>query len=128
MIFIGGVRRCCGQRLDAWGPQAGMHRLSHIGYSSYRLTLTHGESGFWKCANTWLAGHTLARLSLCFMPRHFLVSYCLLLCLILDIMKICMDFSPYSVFPSFDIPEMVDQQHSWNSLVIDTYLLHFNEM
>jgi hypothetical protein len=27
----------------------------------------------------------------------------------LDIMKICMDFGPYDAFPSFDVPEMVDQ-------------------
>jgi hypothetical protein len=61
MLFIGGVRRCCGQRLDAGGPLdrpagqvSSLHHLSHIRYSSYRLTLTHGENGFWKCANTWL--------------------------------------------------------------------------
>jgi hypothetical protein len=33
-----------------------------------------------------------------------------------------MDFGPYDVFPSSDVPEMVDQQNSWNSLVIGTYL------
>jgi hypothetical protein len=69
VVFIG-VRRCCGRRLGAWGPLDrpvshatwsggqiySLHQLSHIGYSSYRLTLTHGEDKFWKCANTWLAG------------------------------------------------------------------------
>jgi hypothetical protein len=25
----------------------------------------------------WSAGHTLARLSPCFVPRHFLMSFCL---------------------------------------------------
>jgi hypothetical protein len=35
-----------------------------------------------------------------------------------------MDFGPYDAFPSFDVPEMVDQQNSWNSLVIVTNLLH----
>jgi hypothetical protein len=44
------------------------------------------------------------------MPHHFLVSYCLWLCLILDIIKICMDFGPHGAFPSSDAPEMVDQQ------------------
>jgi hypothetical protein len=39
-------------------------------------------------------------------------------------MKICMDFGPHGAFPSFDVPEMVDQQNSWNSLVISTYLLY----
>jgi hypothetical protein len=41
----------------------------------------------------------------------------------LDIMKICMDFCPYNAFPSSDVPEMVNQQNSWNSLVISIYLL-----
>jgi hypothetical protein len=27
-----------------------------LGYSSYHLTLTRCENGFWKCAKTWLAG------------------------------------------------------------------------
>jgi hypothetical protein len=35
-----------------------------------------------------------------------------------------MDFSPYDAFLSSDVPEMVDQQNSWNSLVISTYLLY----
>jgi hypothetical protein len=46
------------------------------------------------------------------------------LCLILDILKICMDFGPYDAFPSSDVPEMVDQQNLWNSLVISIYLLY----
>jgi hypothetical protein len=39
-------------------------------------------------------------------------------------MKICMDFAPYDAFPSSDVLEMVDQQNSWNLLVISTYLLY----
>jgi hypothetical protein len=35
-----------------------------------------------------------------------------------------MDFGPYGAFPSFGVPELVDQQNSWNSLVINTYLLY----
>jgi hypothetical protein len=35
-----------------------------------------------------------------------------------------MDFGPYGAFPSFDVPEMVNQQNSWNSLVISTCLLY----
>jgi hypothetical protein len=46
------------------------------------------------------------------------------LCLILDILKICMDFGPYDTFPSSDVPETVDQQNFWNTLVISTYLLY----
>jgi hypothetical protein len=69
MVFIR-VRRCYGRRLGAWGPLdrlaghatwpgdqvSSLHHLSHIGYSSYRLTLTRGGNGFWKCVNTWPAG------------------------------------------------------------------------
>jgi hypothetical protein len=35
-----------------------------------------------------------------------------------------MDFGLYDAFLSFDIPEMVDQENSWNSFVISTYLLY----
>jgi hypothetical protein len=35
-----------------------------------------------------------------------------------------MDFGPYDPFPSFDVPEIVDQKNLWNSLVINTYLLY----
>jgi hypothetical protein len=35
-----------------------------------------------------------------------------------------MDFGPGDAFPSSDVPEMVDQQNSWTSLVIGTYLLY----
>jgi hypothetical protein len=44
--------------------------------------------------------------------------------LVLDIINICMDFGPFDAFPSSDVPEMVDKQNSWNSLVIGTYLLY----
>jgi hypothetical protein len=36
----------------------------------------------------------------------------------------CMDFGPYSTFPSSDVPVMADQQNSWSLLVISTYLLY----
>jgi hypothetical protein len=71
-----------------------------------------------------LADPTLARLGPGFVPRHRLMSYYLRLCLILDILKICLDFGLYDAFPSSDVPEMVNQQNSWNSLVISTYLLY----
>jgi hypothetical protein len=52
------------------------------------------------------------------------VSYYLRVLLVLDIMKISMDFGPYDAFPSSNVPEMVYQQNSWNLLVIGTYLLY----
>jgi hypothetical protein len=70
------------------------------------------------------ASPTLARLGPGFVPHHPLMSYCQCLPLVLDIMKICMDFDPYDAFPSSDVPEMLNQQNSWNSLVIITYLLY----
>jgi hypothetical protein len=69
-------------------------------------------------------GLSLAQLGPGFVPRHPHMSYCLWQCLILDIMKICTDFSAYDTFPSSDVPEMVNQQNSWNSLVVSTYLLY----
>jgi hypothetical protein len=35
-----------------------------------------------------------------------------------------MDFGPYDAIPLSDVPEMANQQNSWNSLVISTYLLY----
>jgi hypothetical protein len=35
-----------------------------------------------------------------------------------------MDYGPYGAFLSSDVPEMVDQQYSWNLLVIGSYLLY----
>jgi hypothetical protein len=53
-----------------------------IGYIEHHLFWTRRQNGFWKCANTWpasqgdmAASHTMARLSPCFVPHHFLVSY-----------------------------------------------------
>jgi hypothetical protein len=70
------------------------------------------------------AGSTLGLLGPGFLPHHFPMSYSLRLHLVLDILKICMDFSPYDAFLSSDVPEVVDQQNSWNSLVISTHLLY----
>jgi hypothetical protein len=39
-------------------------------------------------------------------------------------MKISMDFDPYGALPSSDVPEIADQENSWNSLVISTSLLY----
>jgi hypothetical protein len=143
VVFIGGVRGCSGWRLGAWGPLvrpasyatwpggqvSSSHRLlaldtlsttsaGHVDKMVFGNAPTHG----WTAKVVWPASHTLARLSLCFVPHHFLMPYFLWLCLILNIMKICMDFGPYGAFPSSDVPEMVDQQNLWNSLVISTYL------
>jgi hypothetical protein len=71
-----------------------------------------------------VAGPTLGRLGLGFLPHYLSVSYYLRLPLVLDMLKICIDFGPYNAFPSSDIPEMVDQQNSWTLLVIGTYLLY----
>jgi hypothetical protein len=84
------------------------------------MALTPG----WLAKEVGKVGPTLAWLGPSFVPRYPLVSYYLWLCLILDILKIWMDFGPYNAFQSSDVPEMVDQQNSWNSLVISTYLLY----
>jgi hypothetical protein len=72
----------------------------------------------------WPAGPTLGQLGLDLVPHHPFVPYCPWTPLVLDIIKICMDFGPYIAFLSSDVPVMVDQQNSWNSLVISTYLLY----
>jgi hypothetical protein len=48
-------------------------------------------------------------------PLCHIVPLCLIVHehpLVLDIIKICMDFGPYGAFSSSDVPEMVDQQNS----------------
>jgi hypothetical protein len=69
VVFIGGVRRCSSRIMGVWGPLVraadfetwlgdhvySLHRLSLIGYSSYRLTWTRGENSFWMYARTWPA-------------------------------------------------------------------------
>jgi hypothetical protein len=86
--------------------------------------LTRVEDGFLKDTKPWPASLTLAQLGPSFVPNDPLMSYYRLLPLVLDIMKICMEFGPYDAFPSSDVPEMVNQQNSWNSLVMSTYLLY----
>jgi hypothetical protein len=67
---------------------------------------------------------TLGRLDPGIMPRCPFMSYYPWIRLVLDIIKICMNFDPYVTFLSFDVPIIVDRQDSWNSLVISTYLLY----
>jgi hypothetical protein len=92
----------------------------HVGKSEFEKAPTAG----WSAKEVGPTGSTLALLGMGFVPHHPLVSYSLWLCLILDILNICMDFGPYDAFLSSDVPEMVDQQNLWNSLVISTYLLY----
>jgi hypothetical protein len=70
------------------------------------------------------AGPTLLQLDLGFFACGLPVSYYLRLPLVLDIMKIYMDFGPSNAFSSSNVPEMIDQQNSLNSLVIGTYLIY----
>jgi hypothetical protein len=137
-IFIGRLSRCFGQKWCSWGPlvsPAGKvswpHQLWasdtpctdlswHVCKAEFENAPTLGRPA----KEVGLAGPTLARLGPGFVPYHPLVWYSLWLCLILDILKICMDFGPYDAFPSSHVPEMVDQQDSWNPLVISTYLLY----
>jgi hypothetical protein len=122
VVFRGGVRWCSVQRLGMGGPLvrpasqvSSLHRLwaldtlsnfsaGHLDKMVFGNAPTHGQLA----KVMWPADCTLARFSPCFVPCHFLISYFLWLWLILDIIKICMDFGPYGAFPSFDVPEMVD--------------------
>jgi hypothetical protein len=67
-------------------------------------------------SNPWLAGQgvkpagpTLLQLDLGFFACGLPMSYYLRLPLVLDIMKICMDFGPSNAFSSSNVPEMIDQ-------------------
>jgi hypothetical protein len=143
-VFIGGLSQCFGRR---WGSGATCRAGQPArvdGRPSFLTTLTLGigcpctdlpwhvgKAEFEKvptpsrpAKEVGPTGPTLAQLGLGFVPHHPLVSYSIWLCLILDILKICIDFGPYGSFPSSDVPEMINQQNSWNSLVISTYLLY----
>jgi hypothetical protein len=145
MVFIGGVRQCCGWRLGVWGPLvrpgghaswsdsqvSSLHSLWALGTLSTasvghvdKTIFVNAPTHSWPAKVMWPTGHSLARLSSCFVPRHFLISYFLWLCLILDIIKICMYFDPYDTF--FVI------RCSWNGrstnlvelVIINTYFLY----
>jgi hypothetical protein len=94
-------------------------------YPVHRPSLTCWQSGNWNGANTWLVGQPCygsIGLGLCATSSpHVILSMTMPY---FDILKICMDFGPYDAFPSSNVPEMVDQQNFWNSLVISTYLLY----
>jgi hypothetical protein len=145
-VFIGGLSLCFGQK---WGSGRPLVRPGgQLGWLGSQVSWPHwlwaldtpctadlpwhvGKVEFEKAptpsqpANeVGPAGLTLAWLGLGFVPHDPLMSYSLWLCLILDILKICMDLAAYDAFPSSDVLEMVDQQNLWNSLVIRTYLLY----
>jgi hypothetical protein len=66
-----------GQPSSLLAPPLGITlRTAFAGYVDkivFRNAPTHGRL----TKVMWLTGHTLARLSRCFVPRHSLVSYCL---------------------------------------------------
>jgi hypothetical protein len=102
-----------------------------IGYLEHNLWWTHRQNGFLEMLQHMEAsqGDVAGR------PHHGLVEpvlcatsfYRVILSvtmLILGTMKICLNFGSYGAFPSSNVPEMVFQRNSWNSLVISTYLLY----
>jgi hypothetical protein len=89
-VFIGGLMRCFGRSLGTWGPLvrpaghatwpggqvSSLHHLwavDTLSTASSRNALTFA----WPAKVMWVAGHTLAQLSPCIVPHHFLLSYCL---------------------------------------------------
>jgi hypothetical protein len=95
MVFIGGVRWCCGRRLGAWGllvkptihatwtggQVSSLHHLwaldtlsttsaGHIDKTVFGNAPTHSRPA----KVMWPAGHTMDQLSPCFVPCHFLMS------------------------------------------------------
>jgi hypothetical protein len=144
-VFIGGVRSCSGWRLGAWGPlvRSASHELGWAATFSCSTAFPTLDTPLtdllWHVVKTVFGnalgpgrptkgvgpvGPTLGLLGLSLVPRRPFMSYHPWTPLVLDIIKMCMNFGPYGAFPSSDVPEMVDQQNSWNSLVISTYLLY----
>jgi hypothetical protein len=129
-VFIGGLNWCFAQKWGSGGPlvrsasQLGwlggqilwLHRLWALDTLCTDLPWHVGKAEFEKAPTpsrpakeVGLCSPTLAWLGPGFVSHHPLVSYSLWLCLILDILKIWLDFGPYDVFPSSDVPKMVDQ-------------------
>jgi hypothetical protein len=92
----------------------------HIGKAKVEMTPTPGGPP----NEMELIGPTLARVGPELCATSSPHAYYLWLCLILDMLKICLDFGPDDAFSSSDVPEMIDQQNLWNSLVISIYLLY----
>jgi hypothetical protein len=99
-----------------------------IGYLEHHLSWTCRQHGFWKCTNTWPAGQGDVA------SRPHLGSVEPILCATSFPRVILSVTMPYFgdmhgfwsiwCFLSPDVPEMVDQQNLWNSLVIGTHLLY----
>jgi hypothetical protein len=87
--------------------------ITDLVWHVYEMVFDNTSNPGWLAKEVGPVGPTLSRLGPGFLPHHSLVSYCLWLCFILDMMKICMDFGPYHASPSSDVPEMVDRQNSW---------------
>jgi hypothetical protein len=143
VVFIGGVRQCFGRRLGAEGPL-----VRSAGYATWPGGQVSSLHRLWALdtLSTTSAGHinkivfgnapTHGRPAKVMWPASHLGSVEPVLCATSFprvIFFVTMPhfghnedmhgFGPYDAFLSFDIPEMVDQQNSWNLLVISTYLL-----
>jgi hypothetical protein len=135
-VFIGGLSQCFGRKWRSGGPLVRL--ASQLGWSGSQVSWPHHlwaslaystdllwhvyETVFENMPNPGRPHFCSIGPRFCAMP--LLLSYCLWICLNLDIMKRCMDFGPYYAFPSSDVPKMVNQQNLWNSLVISNYLLY----
>jgi hypothetical protein len=102
-----------------------------IGYLMHRPSLTRWQSRIWKGANTWLAGQGGGAGWL-----HFgsvgpglcaTSSTCVTFSVTMPYfghMEDMHGFWSIWCFSLFNVPQMIDQQNSWNSLVISTYFLY----
>jgi hypothetical protein len=102
-----------------------------IGYLKHRLCWTRRQNSFWKCTNTWPADQGdvvgqphLSKVEPVLCATSFPRVIFSVTMPYFQHNEDIMDFDPYGAFPSSDVPKMVDQQTSWNSLVISTYLLY----
>jgi hypothetical protein len=131
---IGRVRPTCQAGRPCYLAERPSFLLApHLGirYLEHHLCWTHRQNGFWKCANTWWADKGDVA------GQPHLGSVHPVLCAMSfprAILSVTMAYFGHNedmhgfwsiwCFSSIDVPEMVDQQNSWNLLVISTYLLY----
>jgi hypothetical protein len=95
-----------------------------IGYLEHRLCCTHRQNGFWKCANTCLAGRThLNSVEPVLRDTSF---PCIILSMTMPYFRHNEDMHGFWSIWCFSVIwcSWIDQQNSWNSLVISIYLLY----
>jgi hypothetical protein len=123
---IGSVGTTCQAQVSS------LHRLWALDTLSTASSEHIDKMFFCKCANTWPVGQgdVVGHPHLCSVEPMLCVTSFSHVILFVTMPYFghnedMYGFGPYGAFPASDVLEMVDEQNSWNSLVISTYLLYF---